>query len=59
MEDFEEFQDYDEFLFFLSGKPPVSCLCRLSIYVSYFRTLITMLNNGYVLDSMDVLDILM
>jgi hypothetical protein len=44
---------------FLSGKPPVSCLCRLSIYVSYFRTLIIMLNNGYVIDFVDVLDILM
>jgi hypothetical protein len=43
----------------LSGKPPVSCLCRLSFYVSHFRTLIFMLNNGYVLDSVDVLDILM
>jgi hypothetical protein len=44
---------------FLVANPPVSCLCRLSIYVSYFRTLIIMLNNGYVLDSVDVLDILM
>jgi hypothetical protein len=26
---------------------------------SYFRSLIIMLNNGYVLDSVDVLDILM
>jgi hypothetical protein len=33
-------------------------MCRLSIYVSHFRTLIIMLNNGYVLDSVDVLDIL-
>jgi hypothetical protein len=59
MDDFEEFQKYDEFWFFLSGKPPVSCLCRPSIYVSYFCTLIIMLNNGYVIDSMDILDILM
>jgi hypothetical protein len=59
MDDFEEFQEYDEFSSFLSGKPLVSCLCRLSIYVSYFRTSIIMLNNGYVIDSMDVLDILM
>jgi type II secretory pathway component PulF len=44
---------------FLVANPPVSYLCRLSIYVSYFRTLIIMLNNGYVLDSVDVLDILM
>jgi hypothetical protein len=40
-------------------KVPNSCLCRLSIYVSYFCTLIIMLNNGYILDFMDVLDILM
>jgi hypothetical protein len=59
MEDFEEFQEYDEFYSFLSGKPLVSYLCRLSIYVSYFCTLIIMLNNGYVIDSVDVLDILM
>jgi hypothetical protein len=43
MEDFKEFQDYDEFWFLLSGKPPVSCLCRLSFYVPYFCTLIVML----------------
>jgi hypothetical protein len=43
MDDFEEFQEYDEFKFFLSGKPPVSCLCRLSFYVLYFRTLTVML----------------
>jgi hypothetical protein len=29
--------------FYLSGKPPVSRLCRLIYYVSYFRTLILML----------------
>jgi hypothetical protein len=58
MEKFEEFQEYDEFWFFLSGKPPVSCLCRFIIYVPYFRTLIIMLNNGYVIDFVDVLDIL-
>jgi hypothetical protein len=41
-------------------KPPVSCLCRLIIYVSFLRTLIFMIEHyGYVLDSMDVLDILM
>jgi hypothetical protein len=27
----------------LSGKPPVSYLCRLIIYVSFLRTLIVML----------------
>jgi hypothetical protein len=27
----------------LSGKPPVSCLCRLIIYLSFLRTLIVML----------------
>jgi hypothetical protein len=43
----------------LVAKPPVSCLCRLSIFVSYFRTLIIMLNNGYVIDYVDILDILM
>jgi hypothetical protein len=43
----------------LSGKPPVSCLCRLIIYVSFLRPLIFMLNNGYVIDSVDVLDILL
>ena len=43
MEDFEEFLDYDELKFFLSGKPPVSCLCRLVIYDSFLRTLIIML----------------
>jgi hypothetical protein len=34
-------------------------MCRLSIYVLYFRTLIIMLINGYVIDSVDVSDILM
>jgi hypothetical protein len=34
MDDFKEFQEYDEFYFFLSGKPPVNYLCRLSFYVS-------------------------
>jgi hypothetical protein len=43
----------------LVANPLVSCLCRLSIYNSYFRTLIIMLNNGYVIDYVDVLDILM
>jgi hypothetical protein len=42
-----------------SGKPLVSCLSRLSIYVSFLRTLIFMLNNGYVLDYVDVSDNLM
>jgi hypothetical protein len=43
MEDFEEFQDYDDFLVYLSGKPPVSCLCRLILYVSFLCTSIVML----------------
>jgi hypothetical protein len=43
----------------LSGKPPVSYLCKLIIYALFLRTLIFMLNNGYVLDSVDVSDILM
>jgi hypothetical protein len=41
--------------YFLVANP----LCRLSIYVSYFLTLIIMLNYGYVIDYVDVLDILM
>jgi hypothetical protein len=43
---------------FLVANPQLA-VCRLSIYVSYFRTLIIMLNNGYVIDYVDVLDILM
>jgi hypothetical protein len=27
-----------------SGKPPVSCLCRLIFYILFLRTLILMLN---------------
>jgi hypothetical protein len=42
MEDFEEFQDYDEVYF--NGKPPVICLCRLTFYVSLLCTLILLLN---------------
>jgi hypothetical protein len=35
------------------------CLCRLIIYISFLHNLVFMLNNGYVLDSVDVFDILM
>jgi hypothetical protein len=45
MEDFEEFQDYDEsrVLVYFSGKLLVSCLCRLIFYVSLLRTLMLLL----------------
>jgi hypothetical protein len=50
MEDFEESSSY------LSGKPPVSCLWRPS---SMFRIPHFDYVNDYVIDSVDVLDILM
>jgi hypothetical protein len=43
MEDFEEFQDYDEFSFFLVENPQLAACECLIFYVSYFRTLILML----------------
>jgi hypothetical protein len=55
MEDFEEFQEYDEFSF---TPQSVACVGLASTFRK-FCTLIFMLNNGYVLDSVDVLDILM
>jgi hypothetical protein len=47
-------------LVYPSGKPPVSYLCRLIIYVSFYLHFdVYVKDNGYVLDSVDVLDILM
>jgi hypothetical protein len=39
-EDFQEFQEYDEFLAWVSGKPPIGCLCRPCVSTFLFRTLI-------------------
>jgi hypothetical protein len=51
--DFQEFQEYDEFLAWVSGKPPVGCLCRPCVSTFLFRTLII------VIDYVDVSDIMM
>jgi hypothetical protein len=42
MEDFEEFQDYDEFLFILVANPQSPACEGLIFYISYFRTLMLM-----------------
>ena len=59
MEDFEEFQDYDEFQFILvatSSQLPVQAYL-LRFISPHFD--INVNDYGYVLDSMDVSDILM
>ena len=59
MEDFEEFQDYDEFQLSQWQTPsqlPVQAY-HLCFVFPHFDNYIK--NNGYVLDSMDVLDILL
>jgi hypothetical protein len=44
---------------FLVANPQSATCVGLASTFCIFRTLIIMLNNGYVLDSVDVLDILM
>jgi hypothetical protein len=44
---------------FLVANPQSAACVGLASTFHIFRTLIIMLNNGYVLDSVDVLDILM
>jgi hypothetical protein len=44
---------------FSSGKPPVSCLCRPYLLRYVFPHFDDINDYGYVLDSMDVLDILL
>jgi hypothetical protein len=52
-EDFQEFQEYDEFWAWVSGKPPVGCMCRPYVSTFLFRTSII------VKDYVDVSDIMM
>ena len=56
MEDFEEFQDYNEFQFILVANPQsVACVGLSSTFrIPHFDYV-----NDYVIDSVDVLDILM
>ena len=59
MEDFEEFQDYDEFQFTLVENPsqlPVQAYLLRFVTPHFY---VNVKHYGYVLDSMDVLDILM
>jgi hypothetical protein len=59
MEDFEEFQDYDEFKFILVANPESAACVGLSSMFRFPHFDINVEDYGYVLDSMDVLDILM
>ena len=60
MEDFEEFQDYDEFQFILVANPPSQLPVQayiLRFVTPHFDVIIK--HDDYVIDSMDVSDILM
>ena len=59
MEDFEEFQDYDEFQFFLVANPQSAACVGLSSTFCFPHFDNNVEDNGYVLDSVDILDILM
>jgi hypothetical protein len=43
MEDFEKFQDYDEFYFFLVGNPQSAAYVGLIYYVTFFHTLMILM----------------
>ena len=58
MEDFEEFQDYDELQFFLVANPQSAACVGLSSTFCIPHFDINVNDYGYVLDSVDVLDIL-
>jgi hypothetical protein len=56
----EAWSQQQRVLVFLSGKPPVSCLCRPYLLCYVFPDFDINVNGyGYVLDSVDVLDILL
>ena len=59
MEDFEEFQDYDKFQFTLVANPQSAACVGLSSMFCFPHFDIDVKDNGYVLDSVDVSDILM
>ena len=59
MEDFEEFQDYDEFQFILVANRQSAACVGLSSMFHFPHFDINVEDNGYVLDFVDVLDILM